>query len=84
MNNDFDRGFLLGLAVVYKRAAEAIGFGGFVILSRADGVVQADHMSIVQEVIDMGALQPEDMRPTTVDSVDLAPAPTTDAVQAII
>jgi len=80
--SDFDNGFLLGLAVTYKKAAEAIGLGDFLIITRADSVIQSTH--IIGAHVSVNALQPNDVRPPTADSVDTTAVMVADAVQVIM
>lgn len=81
-NIDFDNGFLLGLAVVYKKAAVAKGFGDFLVLTLADGILQSPHIITARAAVKI--VQPEDVRPVTVDSVDITAMTVTDAVQTIL
>ena len=82
MSIDFDNGFLLGLAVAYKKAAAAIGFGDLLIVPLADGVLQSAHLHTIQTMA--SATQPEDIRPLIADSVDITAATVIDAVQVIL
>lgn len=50
-NIDFDNGFLLGLAVAYKKAAATVGFGDFLIFPLADGVLQSAHMHNITDAV---------------------------------
>lgn len=80
-NIDFENGLLIGLAIAYKKAARAVAFAGFLIISVADTLIARAHIIGVGDAISV--LQPPDVRPPAADSVTITAISATDTVQVI-